>query len=131
MRLVVDGTVALEVCLAGGNLGPLGGHELHAPALLASEVASVLREMAWRGELNMAQARGVADRLVTLGLRYARAGSLVTDALDVAERLGWAKTYDAEYVALARRLRCPLVTSDARLQRGAGAVVTIVGPTQI
>jgi integrase len=31
---------------------------------------------------------------------------------------GWAKTYGANYVALARLLDCRLVTLDARLRRG-------------
>ena len=33
--------------------------------------------------------------------------------------LGWAKTYDAEYVALAQLIGCRMVTLDARLRRGA------------
>ena len=43
-------------------------------------------------------------------------------------QLGWMKTYDAEYVALARMARCRLFTVDARLRRGAGHVVQIIGP---
>ena len=35
------------------------------------------------------------------------------EAWRVADELGWAKTYDAEYVALARLLDCRLVTLDA------------------
>ncbi len=45
--------------------------------------------------------------------------------------LGMARTYDAEYVALARLLRCRLVTTDARLQRVAAALVDVVGPTDL
>ncbi|MGH2992705.1 MAG: hypothetical protein ACRDL1_04125 [Solirubrobacterales bacterium] len=38
---------------------------------------------------------------------------------------------DAGYVALARRLECPLLTIDARLKRGAERIVEIVGPTEL
>jgi predicted nucleic acid-binding protein len=40
------------------------------------------------------------------------------EAWRVADELGWAKTYDAEYIALAQLLRCRLVTRDERLRRG-------------
>ena len=46
----------------------------------------------------------------------------------MADELGWARTYDAEYVALARLLDCRVVTADERLRRGAdrlGFVVTV------
>jgi predicted nucleic acid-binding protein len=37
----------------------------------------------------------------------------------IADRLGWAKTYDAEYLALASILRCDLATLDAGMRDGA------------
>lgn len=43
---------------------------------------------------------------------------LAREAWKVADELGWAKTYDANYVALARLLSCKLVTLDARMRRG-------------
>jgi len=49
-------------------------------------------------------------------------------SLELARSLGWAKTYDAEYIAVAQALACPLLTIDARLARGAGHVVEILGP---
>lgn len=49
----------------------------------------------------------------------------------LAEDLGWAKTYDAEYVALAQLVDSPLVSIDERLRRGAGHVVRILGPAEL
>lgn len=57
--------------------------------------------------------------------------ALHQEAWRLAEQLGWARTYDAEYVALARRMGCPLLTVDARLARGAGRVIDILDPSEI
>jgi predicted nucleic acid-binding protein len=45
----------------------------------------------------------------------------------LAERFGWGRTYDAEYVALAQILSCRLVTLDARLRRGAAQLDIVIG----
>ena len=50
--------------------------------------------------------------------RHAR---LTLEAWRIADELGWAKTYDAQYVALAHMLGSRLLTLDARLRRTARA----------
>ncbi len=52
-------------------------------------------------------------------------------AWTLADELGWAKTYDAEYVALALILDIPLLTLDGRLARGVEHLVPVVGPAEI
>jgi predicted nucleic acid-binding protein len=131
LDVVVDSSVVLRVCLAGGAPGTLAGHRLHAPAHLPAEVTSALRELSWRGEIPGDRGREALDYLAALPITYAAPGSLATDAWSTAEDLGWAKTYDAEFVALAARLNCPLVTLDARLQRGAGHRVVIHSPADL
>ncbi len=64
-------------------------------------------------------------------LAYAPPTATTETALRIAEWLGWATTYDAEYVALAQALDAPLVTADARLARGAGGLVRTLGPSDI
>jgi predicted nucleic acid-binding protein len=71
------------------------------------------------------------DRLLAALIRRRTSDLLHIEAWHVAEELGWAKTYDAEYVALARLLDCRLLTVDDRLRRGAGRLVHIVGPTEL
>ena len=45
--------------------------------------------------------------------------------------MGWAKTYDAEYLALAELLDCRFVTLDARLHRGAARLGFVLSPTEL
>jgi predicted nucleic acid-binding protein len=44
-------------------------------------------------------------------------------AWDLAERLGWASTYNAEYVALTQLQADALVTLDAELARSVQGIV--------
>ncbi len=125
MRLVVDASVVVQISLAGGVLGPLEDHELLAPPLLTSEVTSVLSELAFRGEIPADEARIAVERLAELPVTIDRPPSLGLAAWDIARSLGWAKTYDAEYVALARHHGAPLITIDQRMRRAVDHLVDV------
>ena len=57
--------------------------------------------------------------------------TLATDSWALADEMGWAKTYDANHVALARKLGRRLVTLDARLRRGTARFGFVIGPTEL
>ena len=63
------------------------------------------------------------ERFETLPIRVERPAGLFAQAWTLARRLGWAKSYDAEYVALAMLTGAPLLTLDDRLRRGAAHLV--------
>lgn len=135
--LVVDASLVIELSLdrtgeqASADLDR--GGELIAPPLLWSEVPSVLHEMAFRGEISNDLAELALQRFVSgkLSIDERRPDGLVAAAWQVAEDFGWAKTYDAEYVALAQIEGCRLVTLDGRLRRGADRLGTVVTPSEL
>lgn len=130
MTLAVDASIAIAACLAEEDLGDLGD-ELVAPGLLWSEARSVIHEAAWRGDVDVEKARAAHAYLGRLAIRRRSPARLGDEAWRLADELGWAKTYDAEYVALASLLDCRLVTLDARLRRGAERLGFVVGPTEV
>lgn len=123
MILVVDANVVVQIVISGGDMGPLRGHELIAPPLMRAEALSSLAEMTYRGEIPAEAGRQAAVRLGDVAIRLDRPPALDERAWDVARSLGWAKTYDAEFLALARIHDASLVTLDERLRRGAGHIV--------
>ena len=60
-----------------------------------------------------------------------RPDGLARRAWQLAGELGWAKTYDAEYLATAELLGCELVTVDVRLRRGADRLGYVRTPAEL
>ncbi len=131
MRLVIDASVAIEISLSGGALASLEGHELVAPPLIRSASLSVLHELVRRGDIPRQHAQEALANLRQVPVTVIDDPAHDQRAWEIAEALGWARTYDAEYLALALHERVPLVTLDARLQRGAGRIVEILGPRDV
>ena len=129
MLLVLDANVGLRVALEADGFALLAEHVLTAPVLLRSEIGSVLHEALWRGEISQELAETARDRVLDADVELV--ADLHVEAWEVAQQLGWAKTYDAEYVALARRLSVPLLTADARLARGARRLVEVLTPAEL
>lgn len=126
--LVVDASVVLNAALSEAGFDQLPDDDLFAPPLLWSEVSSVLHEMQWRASISPELASIAANRLDSARVRPRRPRRLRAEAWSIADHLGWAKTYDAEYVALASLLSCRLMTIDERLRSRAGHLVDIVAP---
>jgi predicted nucleic acid-binding protein len=129
--LVVDASAALEAATSRDGFSLLGEIELVAPPLMWSEALSVLHETVWRNVISVRLGIEIRDRLLAAPVARRDPEGLHAEAWRIAEQLGWAKTYDAEYVALARLLGYRLLTVDDRLRRRAGHLVTIVGPAEI
>jgi predicted nucleic acid-binding protein len=87
--------------------------------------------MMWRGELRRDQAEPMVERVHAAPIKRVEPKALLRDAWAVSDEMGWAKTYDSNYVALARLLGCRLVTLDARLRRGTARLGFVIGPTEV
>ena len=122
-RFVVDAGVVL--LLAADGIEVSGEHRLLAPTLLRSQVLSALHEAVARGEIPADVARERLARIGRMPIRLLGDGVLRRRAWAIADQLGWASTYDAEYVALTQLQADALVTMDPDLARSLeGIVVT-------
>jgi predicted nucleic acid-binding protein len=82
-------------------------------------------------ELERDQAESVLNHVLSAPVRRREPGKLAREAWKTADELGWAKTYDANCVALASLLGCKLVTLDARMRRGTARLGLVVGPLEL
>jgi hypothetical protein len=71
------------------------------------------------------------ERREAMPVRIEQPSNLSREAWRIADEFGWAKTYDAEYVALAKMKECRLVTVDGRLRRGADRLGFVVTPAEL
>ena len=120
-RFVVDAGAVLH--LVSEEIEVAGEHELLAPTLLRSQTLSALHEAVQRGELPAEVARERLTRIGRMPIRLLGDAVLRRRAWDLADQLGWASTYDAEYVALTQLQADAFVTLDAELARSVEGIV--------
>lgn len=126
-QYVIDASVAVEYLLktalglAAANIIEQAS-ALHAPEFIDVEVMSVLRRLVNRDEVSEDRALLALDDLVWWPIERIPTRALV--------RHGWrhrqnVSAYDAIYVAAARALEIPLLTTDSRLSRAPNLDITI------
>jgi predicted nucleic acid-binding protein len=120
-RFVVDAGAVLHMASAETEIS--GEHELLAPTLLRSQTLSALHEAVQRGEIPADVARDRLARIARMPIRLLGDAVLRRRAWEVADQLGWASTYDAEYIALTQLQADAFVTLDAELARSVEGIV--------
>lgn len=121
MRFVVDSGVVLE--LSKGEITVARGHQLLAPTLVRSQTLSALHEAVHAGELQRDAALERLARIREMPLRLLGDAVLRRRAWDIADQMGWADTYTAEYVALTQLQADAFVTLDKRLAKQVSGIV--------
>lgn len=121
---VIDANVALH--LASADLFGRVTDDLVAPALMWSEVAASVRRAVATGRASRGVGQATLDRVLAAHIHRRAGDELYRRAVDLAGELGWSKSHDAEYLALAQIERMPVATLDARLRTAAERLVGVV-----
>ena len=122
-RFVLDAGALIH--LASERLGVAAGHELLAPTLVRSQTLSLVHEAVHRGELDVDAGRDQLLRIWGMKIRYLGDAVLRGRAWEIAEKLGWPSTYDAEYVALTQLQADAFVTLNVDLRRQVQEIVRV------
>jgi predicted nucleic acid-binding protein len=122
-RYVIGPDVAMR--LARDRAVVRAEHQLVAPTLLRSQMLSALYQAVARGELTKKDADAQLNYVRGLRMRLLGDRVLQNVAWRVADQLGWADTFDAEYVALTQLQADALITLDEGLARAVEGLVTV------
>jgi predicted nucleic acid-binding protein len=120
---VIGPDVALR--LAGDEAVIAAEHQLLAPTLLRSQMLSALYKAVRDGELTKKEAGRRLNYVRALRVRLLGDRVLQSVAWKIADQLGWADTFDAEYVALTQLQADALITLDEELSRAVKGVVPL------
>jgi predicted nucleic acid-binding protein len=127
--VVVDASIVVELVLltymAARLEDRLRDIDMVAPDLLDVEVVNTLRTQSRLGLVDPERGLWAIERLHEAPIERFSNRDLVATAWELRHNV---TAYDAVYVALARALDCPLVTTDRRLAGapGLGITVTVV-----
>ena len=122
-KFVVDVSAVLH--LASAAIKIAGRHRLLAPTLLRSQTLSALHEAVQQGKIPANIARDHLTRIGRMPIRLLGDAVLRRRAWELADQMGWASTYNAEYIALTQLQADAFVTQDAELARSVEGIVEI------
>jgi predicted nucleic acid-binding protein len=129
--LVIDANVARAACGGEGDGFAILGDNLVSVPLMWSEARASLHLALVKGEIERSDGQIIHDRLENCPVDRVDPPELGREAWRLADEFGWGRTYDAEYVALAKLLDCRLVTLDLRLRRGIDRLGFVVTPAEL
>jgi predicted nucleic acid-binding protein len=122
-RYVIGPEVALR--LARDEAVIPVGHQLLAPTLLRSQMLSLLYRAVRAGDVTRKDADRQLNYVRALRIRLLGDRVLQNVAWNVADRLGWPDTLNAEYVALTQLQADAFVTLDADLANAVAGLVKV------
>lgn len=100
-------------------------HQLLAPTLIRSQLLTLLYQAVRGGEMDRKDAQRLLDYVRGLRMRLLGDRVLQNVAWKIADQLGWADTYTAEYVALTQLQADAFVTLDPRLAEAVRDLVSV------
>lgn len=119
MTTVIDASAAVTASTELDGWSLLEGHDLTAPPLLWPEVRSVLHRSVVRAGVLSSVAERSRARFEQAPVRQVTPDRLSETVWSIADAFGWARTYDAEYLAVAQLTGGRLLTLDTRMRRAA------------
>jgi predicted nucleic acid-binding protein len=122
-KYVIGPDVAIH--LAHDEAMIVGEHQILAPALLRSQMLSLLYQAVHRGEMTKKDAERQLNYVRGLRIRLLGDRVLQNVAWKVADQLGWPDTFDAEYVALTQLQADALITLDRQLAHAVKDLVAV------
>lgn len=126
-QIAIDASALVELLLRSpvgrGIARVVAGAQLIAPDVINPEVLQSLRGLERGGKLAGDRAAKAVAALAQVPITRVPTTGLITDAWSLRANLS---AYDACYVALARDLDCPLLTTDAPLRRAPPLGVTFL-----
>lgn len=129
MRAIVDASVFIDAFLRDSRGSAarraLLDVEAWAPDIVDADVVSAVARLERASEISREEADAVIAHWAVVPVERVATSTLVSRAWRLRDAV---RTSDAFYVAFARILGCPLITSDARLFRAPldGVTVTLV-----
>ena len=125
--IVIDASALVELLLQSPAATrieeAIGDGDPIAPDILNPEVVQSLRGLERGGTLTDERATRALRRLTESGIPRVPTRALLFEAWSLRHNLS---AYDACYVALARALRCPLLTMDGPLARAPHLGIPVV-----
>jgi predicted nucleic acid-binding protein len=126
---VIDASAAASLLLGRAEAAAVGtlllDHDGIVPGVFDAEVLSAVRRAWLNAEIAESHAADAVHRLVMMPVERVPDVVLIHDAWTLRHNVSAS---DALYVALARRLGCPLITLDRRLAAAPGLGITVVVP---